>query len=99
MDVLDSVCVRPRMEYYDKRLETFATYPKQMLPDKYELAKSGFWYTGKADIVICFRCGVKVKSWERGDDAMTEHQKWSPNCEFLNMVGPVSGRFRPFGDY
>ena len=75
------------MEYYENRLRTFDTYPPQMVPDKYELAKSGFYYTGLADKVICFRCDIKLKDWEKNDNAMNEHEKWSPNCEYLKMVG------------
>lgn len=84
----DSVCTIPTgMEYYENRLKTFETYPKQMFPDKYQLVRAGFYYTKMADIVICFRCRVKVSSWERHDNAATEHYKWSPNCEYLKMVG------------
>jgi hypothetical protein len=85
----DSVCSVPSgMEYYENRLRTFETYPKQMLPDKYQLARVGFYYTKESDIVICFRCRVKVSSWERDDIAGVEHLKWSPNCDFMKMIGP-----------
>ena len=73
--------------YYEKRLETFETWPKQMVPDKYALAKSGFVYTGQGDKVKCFQCGVGVNDWERTDDPWTEHRKWSSNCEYLKMIG------------
>ena len=58
-----------------------------MLPDKYELARTGFYYTGNSDRVICFRCDVNLKDWERVDNAMNEHDKWNSNCEYLKMVG------------
>ena len=84
----DSACLfPPGMDYYKNRLLTFATYPKQMIPDKYQLARAGFYYTKEGDIVICFQCRVKVSAWERHDNAFAEHYKWSPNCHYLKMVG------------
>ncbi|XP_060566813.1 baculoviral IAP repeat-containing protein 8-like [Ruditapes philippinarum] len=76
------------MEYYENRLKTFDTYPKQILPDKYQLARAGFYYTKEADIVVCFRCGVKLSQWEPHDNPSTEHLKWSPNCKYMKMIGP-----------
>lgn len=58
-----------------------------MIPDEYELSKAGFYYTGQLDKVVCFRCGVMVKDWERHDSAMDKHQKCSSNCEYIKMVG------------
>lgn len=75
------------MEYYENRLRTFDTYPPQMVPDKYELAKAGFYYTGLSDRVICFRCDIKLKDWDKSDNALNEHEKWSPDCQYLKMVG------------
>ena len=86
MDVTDCVSSRGSMEYYENRLRTFDTYPKQMLPDKFQLARAGLFYTGKSDICQCFRCHVKLSSWERDDDAIKEHFKWSSNCEYMKMV-------------
>ena len=69
------------MEYYQTRLKTFDVYPKQMLPDKFQLARAGLFYTGKSDICQCFQCKVKLSVWERDEDAIKEHYKWSPDCE------------------
>jgi hypothetical protein len=73
--------------YYDFRLTSFASWPKQMEPDKYALAKCGFVYTGKSDKVTCFDCGLCLEMWERADDPFREHFKWSPTCDYLNMIG------------
>lgn len=62
-----------------------------MIPDKYILAKAGFLYTGQGDKTTCFQCGVSIYDWERTDDAWKEHKKWSPNCDYLNMVGLPKG--------
>ena len=92
MDVTDCVSSRGSMEYYEDRLRTFDTYPKQMLPDKFQLARAGLYYTGKSDICQCFRCHVKLSSWERDDDAIKEHFKWSSNCEYMNRVAATPPR-------
>ena len=87
MNTSDSQGDLTRYKYYEQRLKTFYNWPKQMIPDKYCLAKSGFVYTGRGDKVRCFQCGVGVDDWERTDDADKEHVKWSPNCDYLKMVG------------
>ena len=79
MNVMDCTPVNSNMEYYQNRLKSFDTYPKQMLPDKYQLARAGLYYSG--------RCHVKLSAWERDDDAIKEHFKWSPDCEYIKMVG------------
>ena len=48
-----------------------------------ELAKSGFYYLGKSDLVQCFHCGIIIMSWEEGDRPDQEHQKHSSLCEFI----------------
>ena len=87
MNVMDCTPVNSNMEYYQNRLKSFDTYPKQMLPDKYQLARAGLYYSGKSDVCQCFRCHVKLSAWERDDDAIKEHFKWSPDCEYIKMVG------------
>ena len=90
MDVQDS-CSTMEYKYYEQRLKTFCTWPKQMIPDKYALAKAGFVYTGKGDKVACYRCGVPILDWERTDNVWNEHNRWSPSCEYLKMIGWNSG--------
>ena len=87
MNVTDCTSIRDSMEYYENRLKTFDTYPKQMLPDKIQLARAGLYYTGKSDVCQRFRCHVKLSAWERDDDAIKVHYKWSPQCEYIKMVG------------
>ena len=43
MNVIDRVSTKDNMEYYENRLKTFDTYPKQMLPDKIQLARAGLY--------------------------------------------------------
>ena len=76
MDVTDCISNSvAKMEYYEARLKTFYVYPKQMLPDKFQLARAGLFYTGKSDICQCFRCNVKLCAWERNDEKMTKPLK------------------------
>ena len=86
MDVTDCVRSSGNMEYYKNRLKTYDTYHKQILPDKFELARAGLYYTEKSDLCECLRCHVKLSSWERDDDAIKEHIKWSLNCEYMEMI-------------
>ena len=58
-----------------------------MLPDKYQLARAGLYYTGKSDVCQCYRCLVKLSAWERDDDPIKEHSKWPPKCEYIKMIG------------
>ena len=87
MNATDCISTKDNMEYYENRLKTFYTYPKQMLPDKIQLARARLYYSGKSDMCHCFRCHVKLSAWERDDDAIKEHYKWSPQCGYIKMVG------------
>lgn len=86
------------MLFYEDRLRTFQTWPKQILPTKETLACSGFIYSGQNDSTNCFACNIKLKDWDRTDNPWTEHRKWSPNCIFLKMIGEpekkLSGGFK-----
>ena len=89
MNVTDACLVRDMTQYtdYENRIKTFKTWPKQMIPDKYALAKCGFIYEGYADKVKCAFCGVGLRDWEQTDDPWVEHYTWSPHCSYLKMVG------------
>ena len=73
MNVMECTSTKDNMEHYKNRLKTVDTYPKQMLPDKIQLARAGLYYTGKSDVCQCFRCHVKLSAWERDDEAIKEH--------------------------
>lgn len=54
------------------------------------LAKAGFYYTKKDDLVKCAYCGIEIGKWEPGDDALRDHKKWSPDCPYVkNMSTPM----------
>ena len=48
-----------------------------------ELAEGGFYMIARRDVVRCFSCDVVVREWERSDNVIDEHHKYSPNCSFL----------------
>ncbi len=87
MQVQDFQTDKNHLKYFQERLRTFQYWPSQIRPDKYALAHSGFVYLGKSDRVKCFCCGIECHEWKTDDNAWLEHQKHSPNCEYINMVG------------
>jgi hypothetical protein len=72
---------------YVDRLSTYRLWPKQLKQDKYELAQAGFFYTKEGDIVECFACGVIVSQWKANDKPLVEHEKWSPDCIYIKVIG------------
>jgi len=51
--------------------------------DKNHLAFAGFYFTNCSDVVRCAFCGVEVGYWKEGDNAIANHQRWSPSCGFI----------------
>lgn len=72
---------------YEDRLSSFDTWSSQIIPDRYQLAKAGYFYSGFGDKVVCFSCDLKLYNWEKTDDPWIEHYKNSPDCLFLKLVG------------
>lgn len=69
---------------YASEYQRVATYEKWS--NKYDpiaLAESGFFYTGKADRVTCFNCGVGLHGWDINDDPWEQHALASSKCSFL----------------
>lgn len=77
----------PYMVYYRDRLLSFGNWPVQLQQKKHSLASAGFYYTNNSDIVKCFSCGLRLGNWLKDDDVWKEHQRWSPRCHYVNMVG------------
>ena len=46
-------------------------------------ARAGFYYSGTADNVMCFWCGLGLNHWEATDDPITEHVRFAPRCTWL----------------
>lgn len=51
-------------------------------------ASAGFLYSGTADNVVCFCCGLGLNHWEGSDDPITEHVRFTPQCTWsLRKLG------------
>lgn len=72
-----------KMNYEVKRLETFYNWPLQFI-SVLELAKNGFYFTGKGDLVKCNYCHVTMGHWTGSDNIESEHKRHSPRCSFIN---------------
>lgn len=82
----------PAMCSEEARLKSFHNWPPYGLLTPKELASAGLYYTGVGDQVACFCCGGKLKNWEPGDRAWSEHKRHFPKCFFVlgRDVGNVS---------
>lgn len=67
----------------EQRLKTFDQRWPHTFLDPRILAKTGFYYIGPQDQVKCYFCKVEVGRWENGDNEVSEHSRWSPNCPLL----------------
>lgn len=76
-----SIISRPMFSELN-RLKTFEGWPSPYVKPE-SLAKAGFYYTKYKDRVHCPFCHLEVESWEQGDDAFTDHRKWSHDCPFV----------------
>nr|XP_006812129.1 PREDICTED: baculoviral IAP repeat-containing protein 2-like [Saccoglossus kowalevskii] len=65
------------------RLASYRTWPPQAPLTPQALARAGFFFIGKRDIVECFCCHGKIENWEFGDSAMGEHKRLFANCLFV----------------
>ncbi|XP_058980870.1 baculoviral IAP repeat-containing protein 3-like [Musca domestica] len=61
---------RPLIE---ERLKTFDAWPL-INPKPREMAIVGFYYTGQADRVTCYFCGVEICRWKETDSPLAEHK-------------------------
>lgn len=55
-------------------------------PSVEDLVKSGFFYSGSEDIVICSYCQLSLYKWEKNDNVDIEHKKYSPHCKLLKYL-------------
>lgn len=87
----------PAMCGEETRLKSFHNWPPNGQLTPQELANAGFYYTGVGDQVACFCCGGKLKNWEPGDRAWSEHKRHFPKCLFVlgRDVGNVSSESIP----
>lgn len=77
-----------KYRYFNKRIETFESWPPAHPINKNKLCASGFVYSGKSDRVICFTCKIVLHGFAATDNVFAEHQKYAPDCEYIKMVLP-----------
>ena len=88
MDIPGHIVLHKLYVYNDDRISSFDAWSQQIIPNKHQFAKAGFFfYSGLGDKVVCFFCDLKLYNWEKTDDPWVEHYKNSPNCLFLKLVG------------
>lgn len=68
----------------ENRRKTLEYWPIEFI-NKDDMAGSGFYYNGlkNTDRVRCFCCKIELHNWQIGNDAFSEHKKWSSTCEHL----------------
>ena len=78
------------------RLDSFVEqWPDNAPVAPAKLASAGWFYTGPGDSVQCPWCRGKVSDWPPGSDALAEHKRRFPHCEFIiqkieSMLSPVA---------
>ncbi|KAG5336192.1 DIAP2 inhibitor, partial [Acromyrmex heyeri] len=77
---------RPGFAMYEKRLQTFKGWPKNLKQTPEMLAEAGFYYSGYEDQVRCFHCDGGLRNWQPTDDVWVEHARWFSSCFFVNLV-------------
>ncbi|GIY30751.1 e3 ubiquitin-protein ligase XIAP [Caerostris darwini] len=75
----------PRMTELKNRLATYKHWPLMMLSPR-QLSECGLFYTDNEDIVTCFYWGGSLGNWELNDNPWVEHEKYFPDCRYLNLV-------------
>ena len=68
------------------RLGSFHNFPASRTVSTLKLARNGFYYSGKGDMVICFACGCQKQNWGSGDIIDIVHRSLSPNCPLLTSL-------------
>ncbi|KAG8144556.1 hypothetical protein E2320_013046 [Naja naja] len=90
----------PAMCNEEVRRRSFHHWPAYAPVTPEDLANAGLYYRGVEDEVECFCCGGKLKNWEPGDQAWSEHRRHFPRCFFVlgHDVGNVGNIAHPPGD-
>lgn len=72
------------IDYYNEahRLQTFKHWKCNFI-DKNLLARTGFIFTEVRDLVTCQFCNLTLGEWDKGEDVILEHLKWSPYCPLM----------------
>lgn len=78
------VTVMDSMQYEWMRVRSFWSFPRNAGVSYLQLARLGFYYTGRVSETCCYSCGRIYREWKEGDDPVEIHRRLSPNCPHLN---------------
>ena len=79
----DDISIQEKMMFEGNRLISFQTWPPNANAYAFQLARSGFYYSGDSDEVICFACEGRIRDWQKKDNPMQKHIQRFPNCPFV----------------
>ena len=65
------------------RISSFRNFPSCVNLFASSLSKAGFYFTGRADEVRCYACGVTYKNWTSRDNPVEIHKMLSPSCSHV----------------
>ncbi|KAK6185059.1 hypothetical protein SNE40_007380 [Patella caerulea] len=65
------------------RLQTFECWPHEMSTRPWDLARVGFFYTRKGDIVECCDCLMPRKDWKETEQPIVEHYILNKRCIYV----------------
>lgn len=69
---------------FEERLKSFTElWPGTEFQDPVQMANAGFYYLGVCDHVKSFCCNIHLRSWSPEDIPISEHSRWSPNCDYV----------------
>ena len=85
----DLISIQEEMMYEGNRLCSFQAWPTNAKAYAFQLVRSGFYYSGEADEVVCFACEGRIRDWQDDDIPMQKHIERYPNCPFV--CGQISG--------
>ena len=84
----------PQYQLYENRLNSFIdrSWPISIRQNEVTMAKAGFFYSGRGDIVICAFCGLYLNRWLPNDDPFNEHRKFNKNCKFVCLFQDIDNQ-------
>ena len=74
------------MTFLSNRLRTFCFWPATSSANVFELARAGFLFTGRDDVVKCFTCNGNLKEWKQDDNPLESHKEFYPDCPYIKEL-------------
>jgi len=71
----------PSFVEYKHRAKSFdSNWPHHAYLSSARMAACGLFFTGKKDLVACFKCGISLHQWDAKDDPEEVHTRLSHKC-------------------